>query len=292
MLHYLQREYLVRSVVVRRQGLLSLLQTQIAWVFTSLSSVPALTPWIHCSEYALQLAKNTTFVFLCRANIGIAANRARRVPCVARYHLYTVYNIWARTEPWRTPNAIFLCVENSPSTKIYTCLWSQSHKSYALNWFLSSLRLCWLYRLDKIWPWTADGPFGPPLFVTDFAIGHIAWGETSQFPTSQVLLPGPFSWYFEWPSLLPFCMLDPRFLAIIFRAFLYVNNRRSRASTSYFRSKIVVSLVDILHAEASETAKSRALLSASLERRIWILGDVSSAERLWNSLQLQFFNWI
>jgi hypothetical protein len=46
------------------------------------------------------------------------ANRARWVPGAAgASFIYRLYDIGARTEPWDTPAAIFLGVENSPSTK-------------------------------------------------------------------------------------------------------------------------------------------------------------------------------
>jgi hypothetical protein len=32
-------------------------------------------------------------------------------------------------------------------------------------------------------PWTAVGAFGPPRFISDFAIGHRTWGVTSHLPT-------------------------------------------------------------------------------------------------------------
>jgi hypothetical protein len=56
-------ECFVRLVVVRRQGLLSLLKKYVAWVFpfTDLY-VTELT--FHCSEAALQFAENTTLMFL------------------------------------------------------------------------------------------------------------------------------------------------------------------------------------------------------------------------------------
>jgi hypothetical protein len=39
----------------------------------------------------------------------------------------------------------------------------------------------WWYVVPK-GPWKAVGAFGPTLFICDFAIGHRAWGVTSQFP--------------------------------------------------------------------------------------------------------------
>jgi hypothetical protein len=64
MLHYLQRERLVRLDVVCRQDSESSGDIdRLAFPFVDLY-VPALSPRIHCSEAALQFAENTTFVFL------------------------------------------------------------------------------------------------------------------------------------------------------------------------------------------------------------------------------------
>jgi hypothetical protein len=62
---------------------------------------------------------------------------------------------------------------------------------------------------------------GTPLFVRDFAVGHITWelwlrSLPTLFPTFEALFSEPFSWYFVWPSLLPFCLLHPWFLVITF----------------------------------------------------------------------------
>jgi hypothetical protein len=58
-------------------------------------------------------------------------------------------------------------------------------------------------------PRTSDGAFGPPLFLKDFAIGHIAW-VTSQFAASSALLFHTFNdqvycrFAFWIPVLLPY----------------------------------------------------------------------------------------
>jgi hypothetical protein len=68
--------------------------------------VPGLTPRIHCSESALQLAENTTFVFLCHVNTGIVpeySNKSYRCDAgiIYIYCMYVrrLYNAGARTEP-------------------------------------------------------------------------------------------------------------------------------------------------------------------------------------------------
>jgi hypothetical protein len=50
-----------------------------------------------------------------------------------------------------------------------------------------------------------------------------------------------------------------------FLSFLLCVNKGSMSAISYFRCKIVVFLVDTPYAEATETAKSRVAVSASLE---------------------------
>jgi hypothetical protein len=79
-------------------------------------------------------------------------------------------------------------------------LWS-SHTSHALwTGFLSSLRLCWIYRSDKIWSLRDHVlqvmPLVRPFFVRNFAKGPMAWGVTSQFAT---FFPPPQFWYFGDP---------------------------------------------------------------------------------------------
>jgi hypothetical protein len=82
--------------------------------------VSALTPRIHCSESALQFAENMTFEFLSRVNKCIVREQSKmssRCRGAACRPMFSLYNIGARTEPWSTPAAIFLGVENSPSTE-------------------------------------------------------------------------------------------------------------------------------------------------------------------------------
>jgi hypothetical protein len=70
------------------------------------------------------------------------------------------------------------------STSAPTCrLWSQSHKSCALNWFSKQstimLALSIEYYTEVRGQWIAEA-FGPLLFQRDFAIGHTAWSVTLQ----------------------------------------------------------------------------------------------------------------
>jgi hypothetical protein len=64
--------------------------------------------------------------------------------------------------------------------------WFSSHKSWCVNWFSkqSAIVLAFSDRrnLRTEWPWIAVGALGPSLYRRDFAMGHIAWGVTSQLP--------------------------------------------------------------------------------------------------------------
>jgi hypothetical protein len=132
-------------------------------------------------------------------------------------------------------------------------------------------------------------PLVRPFFESDFTIGHIDWGLTSQFAIFDCHL---LSTLFR-TILLTFRVTQVTALlhagSLVschnFLIFLLCFNRRSRPAILYFRSKIVVLLVDILYAEVIRTAKSRATLSASLQGWIWIFGGMSSETRLWNSSQ-------
>jgi hypothetical protein len=61
--------------------------------------------------------------------------------------------------------------------------WFSSHRSWDENWFSKQITIPlafsfgW-YVIPKC-PWTAVGAFSPPIFVSDFAINHRAWGVTS-----------------------------------------------------------------------------------------------------------------
>jgi hypothetical protein len=68
-------------------------------------------------------------------------------------------------------------VASKASTWAATCRkWSQSQKSRSVNWFSTQsavmLALPIGSNMGPKGPWIADGVFGPPLFVRDFAIGH------------------------------------------------------------------------------------------------------------------------
>jgi hypothetical protein len=77
------------------------------------------------SRCSLQRTRRSCF---CRVNTDIAS-RARWVPGAARVlFIYRLHNIGARTEPWRILAAIFLGVENSPSTKTLNFIFCQWEK--------------------------------------------------------------------------------------------------------------------------------------------------------------------
>jgi hypothetical protein len=143
------------------------------------------------------------------------------------------------------------------------------------------------------WPWTADGAIGPPHFERDFAIDHNAWGVTSQFanfvPNFKLSFPDHSSNILSDPVYYHF---SSRILVSChqFLSGLLCFSERSRPSTSYFRFKIEVFLVDGLYVEAIVAAKSRAALLASLEKWIWIFGDRCSEVRLSNSSQSGSFS--
>jgi hypothetical protein len=81
--------------------------------------VPELTPRIHYSEASLQFAETTTFVCLCRVNTGIVREQTKTsFEAPWGHHLYIDSTIFGQgRNHWGTPAAIFLGVENSPSTK-------------------------------------------------------------------------------------------------------------------------------------------------------------------------------
>jgi hypothetical protein len=73
---------------------------------------------------------------------------------------------------------------------------------------------------------------------------------------------------------------------VAFRSFLNPRlcfSRLSRAGGSLLRSEIVIFLVHSLCAEALEEVLLLAALSASSLELIWILGEINSVARLWNS---------
>jgi hypothetical protein len=74
-------------------------------------------------------------------------------------------------------------------------------------------------------------------------------------------------------------MLDSGLHAIVSLTSAYVL-ALTRRGRSLLRSESVILLVDSLYAEAIETVKSQATLSASLSMLIWILGEINSEARL------------
>jgi hypothetical protein len=107
--------------------------------------------------------------------------------------------------------------------------WFSSHRSWDVKWFSkqSAVMLAFSFRWYVILegPWRATGAFGPFLFINDFAIGHRAWGVTSQsllFPTVLMSFYGPFFWWFWWPNWVPFYMLDPGLLSTVSLTSAYI----------------------------------------------------------------------
>jgi hypothetical protein len=72
-------------------------------------------------------------------------------------------------------------------TLVFTCRsWFLSDKWWDVNWVSkqSAITLAFSFGLYVVLkgPWIAVGVFGSSLFISDFAIGHWAWGVTSHFP--------------------------------------------------------------------------------------------------------------
>jgi hypothetical protein len=81
------------------------------------------------------------------------------------------------------------------------------------------------------------------------------------FPISRVLFGRPFSWYFEWPSLLTLCMLDTWLLAVIIWAFFHaLINDLSRV---YRISSQIQSYI---------TTDGQSASLSWCQRLIWVLG--------------------
>lgn len=143
-------------------------------------------------------------------------------------------------------------------------------------------------------PWITDDAFGLPILWGIFAIGHIAWGMTSQSGN----FVSDFSSALFWTILL--ILWVTQLAAVLhvgsmvschnFLSFLLCFNKRTRPGISYLRSKIVDFLVDSLYVKAKDVAKSHVVLSASSEERIWIFGEDMSSEV--KHPVCQFFNWI
>jgi hypothetical protein len=123
-------------------------------------------------------------------------------------------------------------VASRASTWAFTCrLWWQAHKSCVLNRF-SKQSVIMLGVIDwikyEVWGtvycrwclWST--PFCEVFFNRPFCLRCDFAVCQRCFPFSSAI-SGPFSWYFEWHSLLSYYMLAPWFLTIMFWAFLYAS---------------------------------------------------------------------
>jgi hypothetical protein len=125
--------------------------------------------------------------------------------------------------------------------------------------------------------------------MSDFTIGHTAWGVTSQFPT-----------FISHRSSAFLRVIRLMVLATQLSAVLHVKSRvnchtffnlwlcfgrLSRAGIQLFRSGSVIFHIDSLYAEAIESVKSQAALWGSSPDLVWILGEINSEARLWNRSQ-------
>jgi hypothetical protein len=91
--------------------------------------------------------------------------------------------------------------------------WFSSHKSWCVNWFSkqSAIALAfsngWNFRPEG--QWIAVGAFGPSLFMRDFGMSHIAWGDHKVtyfcFPPLNCLFTGHSSDWFRDPIKLDSC---------------------------------------------------------------------------------------
>jgi hypothetical protein len=135
-----------------------------------------------------------------------------------------------------------------------------SHRSHE-RWigFLNNLQSRWLslsgnYVIPK-GPWTAVGASGPSLFIRDFAVGHIDWGVTSQFPTFVSHRSSAFL------RVIRLMVLATQLTAVLhagsrvtchsFLNFLCFS-RRSIPGRSLFRFESIILLVPILYPDAIE----------------------------------------
>jgi hypothetical protein len=136
---------------------------------------------------------------------------------------------------------------------------------------LSSLRLCWLYRLNKIWGLRDHELQMMPLVhpflwgISQYAILFEVWRRSlsNSFSIFQCSFPNHSS----DTSTQFTAVLHPEFLVSCYNFLSYFVsfNNRSRPGISYFRSNFAVFLADSPYAEAIEVVKSRVSLSASLE---------------------------
>jgi hypothetical protein len=125
--------------------------------------------------------------------------------------------------------------------------------------------------------------------MRDFVIGHIVWGVTSVF---AIFVSHRSSALLRVIHLMAFVT---QLTAVLnagspischnFLSLCFCFNSRSKPERSVFTSEIVILLVDNLYADAIETMKPRAALSASTPVLISNLGDIKSEARLWNRSQ-------
>jgi hypothetical protein len=99
------------------------------------------------------------------------------------------------------------------------------------------------------------------------------------FPTVLVPFYGSFVWWFA------VLHAGSRVTCHSFLNLRLYFSKFSRPGMSLLRSEGVILLVDSLYAEAIETVKLQAALSASYSELICILGEINSEAKLWNRSQ-------
>jgi hypothetical protein len=99
------------------------------------------------------------------------------------------------------------------------------------------------------------------------------------FPPFKCLFPGHASNCFRDQTYFRFTSWIPGILPQFLNLFLYINSQ-SRPGISLFNSDKVILLVQSLYADAIETVKALAALSASTPELISTLGDISFEARL------------
>jgi hypothetical protein len=168
-----------------------------------------------------------------------------------------------------------------------------------VNWFPKKSTIALAFSFVWCYSWKAvnsDRFFCPSLFISDFAIGHIAWGVTPQFPAFVSHCSNAF-----------LRVIHLRLLATHLNAVLGTESRVSCHSSLnlrlcfstpstegilLFRYETAIWVVDSLYAKIIKVIMSRNHTSASSPKLIWILGEINLETRLWNRSNLWFFNQV
>jgi hypothetical protein len=145
------------------------------------------------------------------------------------------------------------------------CSWFSSHKSCGANWIPEQSAIA--FPFSNVWnlrpeaPWIAVGALGLSLFNKDFAMGRIAWVLTSVLP---IFVSHRSNAFLRVIRLITFVkqLTDVLYARSLVSCHSFLSlclciNKQSKPRRSLFMSESVTSLVDSLHAEATEAVKSR-----------------------------------